>query len=104
MLPQQAKERQENLERGRKQGSLRLGSVGPTTEKWTMESGLTEGGRGRGKLVRLDRTGEARSGRLPEVAMMEAADFGNLDDHAEFRRLDWPPGPRQNLIRLAQEH
>src|SRR2546425_9108633 len=38
MLPQQA----ENLERGRKQRSLRLGSVGPTTEKWTMESGLTE--------------------------------------------------------------
>src|SRR5947209_5119388 len=42
MLPQQARERQENLERGRKQRSLRLGSVGPTTEKWTMESGLTE--------------------------------------------------------------
>jgi len=79
MLPQQARERQENLERGRKQRSLRLGSVGPTTEKWTMESGLTEGGRGRGKLVSLDRTGEARSGRLPEVAMMEAADFGDLD-------------------------
>jgi len=44
-----------------------------------MESSLTEGGRGRGKLVSLDRTGEARSGRLPEVAMMEAADFGDLD-------------------------
>jgi hypothetical protein len=34
--------------------------------------------------------GDARSGRAPDVAMMQAADFGNLDDHAEFRWLDWP--------------
>jgi hypothetical protein len=26
----------------------------------------------------------------PDVAMMQAADFGNREDHAEFRRLDWP--------------
>ena len=77
--------------KGSEAGQFTVGVVGPTTEKWTMESGLTEGGRGRRKLVSLDPTGEARSGRLPEVAMMEAADFGNLDNHAEFRRLDWPP-------------
>jgi hypothetical protein len=38
----------------------------------------------RGELV------GAGSGRAPDVAMMQATDFGNRDDHAEFRWLDWP--------------
>src|SRR5262249_3258951 len=42
-------------------------------------------GPGRGELV------AAGSGRSPEVAVMQATDFGKRDDRAEGRRLDRPP-------------
>ena len=32
----------------------------------------------------------AESGGLPLVAVMESTDFGQLDDLAGGRRLDWP--------------
>ena len=44
------------------------------------------GSRGQKRLP----AGDARSGRLPDVAMVQATDFGNLDDPAELRWLDWP--------------
>jgi len=47
-------------------------------------SSLTEG------RARAWRTDWAGSGRLPDVAMMQATDFGNLDNRAELRWLDWP--------------
>src|SRR5712691_5968886 len=37
-----------------------------------------------------DGAGDARSGRPPDVAMVQPTDFGNLDDLAELPRLDWP--------------
>jgi dihydropyrimidinase len=48
---------------------------------------ITWGGAGQGRQP----AGDARSGRLPDVAMMKTADFGNLHDHAHLRSLDWPP-------------
>ena len=54
------------------------GSVGCGTA-----SGLKDGGPGSGELERLAQAA------LPDVAMVEATDFGNRDDPAEFRRLDW---------------
>ena len=62
-------------------------SVGPTSERsvgWGTASGRKEAGSGHW------RTGEAGSGRAPDVAMMQAADFGDRDDPAEFRGLNWP--------------
>lgn len=44
----------------------------------------------RGELVRSDRVSDARLGRPPDVAMVQATDFGNLDDHADLWQLDWP--------------
>ena len=54
------------------------GSVGCGTA-----SGLKDGSPGSGELERLAQAA------LPDVAMVEATDFGNRDDPAEFRRLDW---------------
>src|SRR3989442_10564982 len=87
-IGQGAKEHQESLDRARKQGSRKLGSVWPTAERsggWTGTANSLTGAR-----VGLDSTGDARSGRLPDVAMVQATDFGNWEDRAEFRRLDWP--------------
>src|SRR5712664_2921877 len=36
------------------------------------------------------RTAGAGLRRPPDVAMMQATDFGNRDDPAELRPLDWP--------------
>jgi hypothetical protein len=36
------------------------------------------------------RTDWAGSGCPADVAMMQATDFGNRDDRAEFRPLNWP--------------
>ena len=38
------------------------------------------------------KTGRCGAGlrRPPDVAVMQATDFGNRDDRAESRRLDWP--------------
>src|SRR5262245_26109308 len=47
-------------------------------------SGLKEG------ASRQWRTGEAGSGRTPDVAMMRAADFGIRDARAEFRQFYGP--------------
>ena len=47
-------------------------------------SGLKEG------RSRQWRTGEAGSGRAPDVAILPAADFGNRDDRAALRRLNGP--------------
>ena len=54
------------------------GSVGCGTA-----SGLKDGSPGSGELERLAQAA------LPDVAMVEATDFGNRDDPAKFRRLDW---------------
>ena len=56
------------------------------------ESGLTEG---ECRAWRADGTGGgvdagARSGRPPDVAMMQATDLGNRDDPTDLRPLDWP--------------
>jgi hypothetical protein len=40
--------------------------------------------------VAVGRLDDARSGGLSDVAMMQATDFGNLNDPAELRGLDWP--------------
>src|SRR5439155_20957223 len=47
-------------------------------------SSLTEG------RARAWRTDWAGSGRPSDVAMMQATDFANRDDSAEFRPLNWP--------------
>ena len=39
----------------------------------------------------LDWPGDARSARLPDVAMMQAPDFGNLHDDTRLGALDGPP-------------
>jgi hypothetical protein len=41
-------------------------------------------------LVAVGRLDDARSGGLSDVAMMQATDFGNLNDAAEGRWLAWP--------------
>src|SRR5262249_14796233 len=71
-----------------KQSSCPLGSVGPTRERG--RCGLWDSKRPEGGRARQWRTGEAGSCRAPDVAMMQAADFGDRDDQAEFRRLNWP--------------
>jgi hypothetical protein len=81
--------------RVRRRDSRQPQAIGPATQKRWMsasdqlaqEGRITWGGAGQGRQP----AGEARSGRLPGVAMMKTADFGNLHDHAHLRSLDWPP-------------
>jgi hypothetical protein len=40
--------------------------------------------------MRLELAGDPRSSCVPNVAMMQATDFGKLEDRPELRRLDWP--------------
>lgn len=42
----------------------------------------------------------AGSGRAPDVAMMQATEFGNRDDRADFRRLN---GPSVGCILVERE-
>ena len=58
---------------------------------------MEDGGRSEGESGSTARVGGSedwRAGaslrRPADVAMMQAADFGNRDDRAEFRRLNWP--------------
>src|SRR6267143_2662476 len=83
MLSRQAKERQETVDRRggqqvRQATTERRGAFGVGA------SSLTEG------RVRSSRTDSAGSGGPPDVAMVEATDFANRDDPAEFRPLNWP--------------
>src|SRR5881296_3233261 len=80
MLWQQANEQPERLGQEFEAGSRQLRSVGSTTEgggTWDGEC-LAAGGPG----------GSGCSGRAPDVTVMQATDFGNRDDRAEFRWLD----------------
>ena len=52
--------------------------------------------RGKGRVgtrgsVAAGQPGDARSGRLADVAMMKTPDFGNLHDRTHLRPLDGPP-------------
>ena len=58
-------------------------SVGANTKHRQLNPGVYETG---ASPVDAD----ARSGRPPDVAMMQATDFGNRHDRAQLRRLDWP--------------
>ena len=66
-----------------------MGPSGPTTERGGSQCGAA-------KLPDAEdlpgvRTDCAGSGRLSDVAMVQAPDFGDLNDPAAFRRLNRPP-------------
>src|SRR5262249_20687162 len=78
------------------QESLGGSPEGGQPEAWVRRSHRGEKSRGTGTANSLMGArggwidGEARSGGLPDVAMVQATDFGNWEDRAEFRRRDWP--------------
>ena len=66
-------------------------AIGPVTERNSMAYGERPDGRrvpGGARWCRW--AGGAKSGRPADVAMMQATNFGDLDDHADFWPLDWP--------------
>jgi len=66
---------------------------GPATERNSMAYGEQPDERrapGGARWCRWAGAGGAKSGRPADVAMMQATNFGDLDDHAEFWPLDWP--------------
>ena len=91
MLLQQAHERQATVDQGvGGRAASRLGPSGPTTEG----GGAQGGGRSKpdGRTGRAWRSGWLDQAGPPDVAMVQAADFWNRDDPAEFRPLNWPAG------------
>jgi hypothetical protein len=72
---------QETIASGSKAGQSAAWDQGPARWSSGWDGGTASGLRCRAwRADGLDRPGDARSGRLPDVAMMQAADFGNLPD------------------------